>query len=1038
MSDPAAPDCGGTIASLAAGATRVFPCRMTADVGTTVNTAAASVTPADGPPLTPSDPAGFVVPQPYHVAKVANPASGSATAPGRTITYTVTVTEPPASAAPFPAPSLTDDLSDVLDDATYVAGSATTTVGSASVTGSTLSWSAPTIVPGQTITITYKVTVKDPDTGDRVIRNHVTTPPGNANCSSGSTDPDCTTIDYVPSYTVSKSATPGSTIEGGVVTYHVLVSNTGPVAYPATGAGAASFTDALTGVIDDAGYVAGSITATAGTPTVAGNTISWTGPLAVSGADSSVTITYQVKVAASDVGDHLLKNTVVPDGPGGVCTTAKSCSTTTPVASYTVAKASTPASTTPGGKVTYTVTVVNTGEVAYAATGANAASFTDDLSAVLDDATYNGDATGGATFTSPTLAWSGALAIGATATITYSVTVNTPDTGNHVLTNAVAPDGAGGTCATPASCTTNTPVASYTVAKAASTTTTTPGGVVTYTVTVVNTGATAYIPSNPASFSDNLSAVLDDATYDNDADNGAVYAAPNLIWSGALAVGATVTITYTATVHNPDVTGNHSLDNTVVPDGAGGSCATVGGCTVQVLVQSFRVAKSTSATEVTPGEVVPYTITVTNTGKVAYTAGDPATLLDDLSAVTDDAVLNLASVTASAGTVTPTGGNLAWSGLLPVGGTVTITYTVTVNTPDAGDKHLDNTIVTPPGSGANCPTGSTDPACQVHLPSKAYAVVKTASAQTANPGDKVTYTLLVTNTGTAAYPADSPATYTDSLAGVLDDATYNGDASGGAQVSGSTLTWSGALDVGASTTITYSVTVKAPDTGDKLLHNTVSTPAGSGGNCTVDSTDPGCQTVTPVRSYTVAKTSTPATRAAGGVVTYTITVTNTGQADYPATGANAATFTDDLSTVLDDATYDNDATHGATVTGNTLSWTGALLIGTPITITYSVTVNNPDTGDHLLTNAVTPTGPGGACATAGGCATVTPVRSYTVAKTSSPGSTSPGGVVTYTVTVVNTGKVAYTAAAPASLPTVCPRCLMTRPTTTTRPAAPRS
>ncbi|MFP3670873.1 hypothetical protein SB717_37960, partial [Priestia sp. SIMBA_032] len=80
---------------------------------------------------------------------------------------------------------------------------------------------------------------------------------------------------------------------------------------------------------------------------------------------------------------------------------------------------------TPGTKVTYTVTVTNTGTAAY--TTASPASFTDDLTAVIDDATYNGDANNGATYAAPTLSWSGPLAVGATRTVTYSVTVNSPD-----------------------------------------------------------------------------------------------------------------------------------------------------------------------------------------------------------------------------------------------------------------------------------------------------------------------------------------------------------------------------------------------------------------------------------------------------------------------------------------------------------------------------------------------------------------------------------------------------------------------------------
>ncbi|MFR0656923.1 hypothetical protein SB719_20470, partial [Pantoea sp. SIMBA_079] len=89
----------------------------------------------------------------------------------------------------------------------------------------------------------------------------------------------------------------------------------------------------------------------------------------------------------------------------------------------------------------------NTGTVPF--TAANPASFTDNLARVLDDAAYNGDASNGASVNGNILSWSGPLAVGATATITYSVTVRTPDNGDHILTNAVVP-GTGGSCVTAA------------------------------------------------------------------------------------------------------------------------------------------------------------------------------------------------------------------------------------------------------------------------------------------------------------------------------------------------------------------------------------------------------------------------------------------------------------------------------------------------------------------------------------------------------------------------------------------------------------
>ena len=59
--------------------------------------------------------------------------------------------------------------------------------------------------------------------------------------------------------------------------------------------------------------------------------------------------------------------------------------------------------------------------------------------------------------------------------------------------------------------------------------------------------------------------------------------------------------------------------------------------------------------------------------------------------------------------------NLTWTGNLAVGATATITFSVTVNNPDTGNKILASTI-TSATAGSNCPAGSTDPACTATVP----------------------------------------------------------------------------------------------------------------------------------------------------------------------------------------------------------------------------------------------------------------------------------------------------------------------------------
>lgn len=392
-------------------------------------------------------------------------------------------------------------------------------------------------------------------------------------------------------------------------------------------------------------------------------------------------------------------------------------------------------------------------------------------------------------------------------------------------------------------------------------------------------------------------------------------------------------------------------------------------CTITNTAGSYTVSKTASKATVLAGDTVDYAVTVKNTGPVAFTEAYPADFTDDMSEVLDDAVYN-GDATLGAEI---DGDTLSWSGPLAVGETKVITYSVTVNNPLSGDGVLKNAVVTD--------TGICDPDadCDTTTLVQSFLVAKTADKTEVIPGEDISYTITVTNTGQVAYTEDSPASFTDDLTKVLDDAAYNDDATGGASYDAPTLSWSGPLAVGESTTITYSATVNVPDLGDKLLTNAVVPTPDTGGEC-----DPlvGCTTTTPVMTYSVHKVADTASVKPGDRVTYTVTVTNTGQAAY--TAEKPASFTDDLSKVTDDARYNGDATNGAIVTGNTLTWSGPLAVGESSTITYSVTVNDPITGDKKLTNVVVADGPGGECVTVGGCTTNTTVTS------SPPGLASTG------------------------------------------------
>jgi fimbrial isopeptide formation D2 family protein/uncharacterized repeat protein (TIGR01451 family) len=398
------------------------------------------------------------------------------------------------------------------------------------------------------------------------------------------------------------------------------------------------------------------------------------------------------------------------------------------VANYTTVKTSDPVSgstVVPGEKVTYTVAVKQTGSAPAAA------SFTDDLTKVLDDADYNGDAVasvGTVSVAGNGLSWSGTVPVGGTATITYSVTVKTPPAGDQQLTNVVTSDG----CVQASDCTTTHPVGAYTVSKTSdpvSGSTVIPGQKITYTVHVKQTGPGAL---TGVTATDDLSKVLDDATFNNDATASAGTAtfdstAKSLAWTGDLPVGADVTITYSVTAA-PLGTGDGQIANVVTPTSPGGTCDTAVGCNTNHLVSALSVVKSVdpeSGTTVSAGNKLTYTLTFKNTGTgpidVDYT--------DLLSGVLDDAAVTAQPV-ASDGSLTAstvTDGAFTVKGSLAAGATVTVTYAVTVNADGArGDNLLENFVFPTGGQPpATCVTG--DPLCT-------FNPVNTPPAGLANTG----------------------------------------------------------------------------------------------------------------------------------------------------------------------------------------------------------------------------------------------------------------------------------------------------------------
>jgi len=939
-------------------------------------------------------------------------ANASAVTPGDAVGYTITVLNNGQSS--YSAASFSDSLSMVLPDATY-GGGATATSGTMSYSASTLSWTGA-LAPGTSATITYSVTVRDPDPGNKRMVNTVVSSAAGNNCASGSADARCTAAVnvLVPRLTIIKTANVSTAAPGAVVGYTITATNSGQTAY--TGA---TFSDSLSGVLDDATYNSDAAAGT-GTATYTNSTLSWTGDLAVGAA---VTLTYSVTVHAADGGNNQLANTVTSTTRGNNCPsggTDARCTASVPVARLVLSTSFQEATTTPGSVLHLSSTFTNTGQVPY--TGI---SVTNPRSDVTDDAGDNGDqtvSTGTLTFGSTTTTWTGDIPVGAVVTITRTLTVQNPDTGNQRVTATLTSTAPGNNCqsgTTDARCTFLATVLTpaLTISRTANTTATVPGGSVTYTTTIHNTGQTVY---TAAVVTDHLAGALDDATYDANAvaTSGALsFSSPSLTWTGDVAVGATVTITYSMTVKKPDPA-DKTMVSSVSSTDVGSTCPPSSGdavChnTVLILTPALTIAKTANVASATLGSTVTYTVKVTNSGQTAYSA---ASFSDPLAGVLDDATYNQAATTATGGTVGYANSVLSWTGALNPGTSATIVYTVTINNPSTGDRSMVNTVSSA-NDGNNCATGSADNRCTatvVVTNAATLTFTKVADVPSTVAGGVVNYTVTAVNSSASTVAS---VNFTDSLGGILDDATYNADAaasSGTVTYTNPNLTWTGDIPAGATVTVTYSVTVHKPVTGNQILAGTVTSTSFPGSdNCLAGTTDPRCTSTVPVAGLVIEQHYTETSATPGQLLHLSATFINTGAMPY--TGIRISSPSADT---VDDGipSGDQTASSGDLVLSPTaIIWTGSIPVGGVVTVMGTLTVKNPDTGNKVITGTLTSTAPGNNCPAAGtdpGCTALINVLvpGLTISKSASTMTAVPGASVGYTVSIQNSGQTAYSAA----------------------------
>jgi uncharacterized repeat protein (TIGR01451 family) len=449
----------------------------------------------------------------------------------------------------------------------------------------------------------------------------------------------------------------------------------------------------------------------------------------------------------------------------------------------------------------------------------------------------------------------------------------------------------------------------------------------------------------------------------------------------SLTIGTVQDLTYTVNAAQAQIDNGSSIVNTAtVTDTQGDNQS----ATATVAIDqdpSLSITKVAATTPSLPGDsantadeagqVINYTVTVTNTGNETLTG---VTVIDTLS--------NGASVTLSGGSAT-----------LGVNGSETLTgsYTVTQTDVDNGAT-LTNTATATDDQGDNQPASASTPIDQ----HPGLTITKVAATtpndqadvgQVDHAGQQITYTIEVANTGN------------ETLTNVV--VTDPNDPNG------ATVGTIASLAVGAHTDLSYTVTATQTqiDNGGSIV-NTASvasdqtpTPENSNTVTTVIDQDPSL-TITKVAATTPSLPGDSANTAdeAGQVINYTVTVTNTGNETL--TGVTVIdTLSNGASVILSGSSATLGVNGSETLTGSYTVLQADVDNGATLTNTASVTDGQGDSGSASASTPIDQH-PG---------LSITKVAATTPTDTADAGQVDHAGqATTYTIEVTNTGNETLT------------------------------
>ena len=373
--------------------------------------------------------------------------------------------------------------------------------------------------------------------------------------------------------------------------------------------------------------------------------------------------------------------------------------------------------------------------------------------------------------------------------------------------------------------------------------------------------------------------------------------------------------------------------------------------------------KEVNTLEAKAGDTLTYTITLTNSGNATGTI----TVTDEIPAGT---TLVEKSITNNG---VESNGTITWTDVeVKAGDTVEVSFKVTINS-DTKTSVTNKAVI-----DGNKPTE------EVETRIANITGAKSVDKSTAKVGDTLTYTIILTNSGNA----DGTVTVTDEIptgTRIKDENTtgYNKETN--------TMTWSNVeVKAGKSVELTLEVVVK-DDTTDTVKNV-----------AKIDNKEIPEKPETKVANITGTKTVDKTEAKVGDTLTYTITLTNNGNAD------GTVTVTDEIpaGTTL----VEKSITNNGVESNGTITWTDVeVKAGDTVEVSFKVTINS-DTKTSVTNKAVIdgnkPTEE-----------VETRIANITGAKSVDKSTAKVGDTLTYTIILTNSGNADGTVTVTDEIPT---------------------